>query len=243
MDVFVTYDAMREHAFVCFRKSGMDSQVAGYLDDGLYVEFGVDDPVEMRVLSVDHPFYARTPDFGDRLRRLIGPTIEARLRECDQRSTATAEEIPVAEAEVTQLHAAWQEAVAVLNGMSADPWLARLSVPLALARGTVSAIAERAGKLIREWRLPILLDPVVAREAVLKERPGQAAAASAFSGMIDLPAELADILQAEPRARADLARGMLNLRILLRPGSTPPPLMVQLAALATGRPQWRAEKS
>ena len=236
MDVFVTYDAVREHAFVCFRRATGDPEVAGYLDEGLYVEFSEDGQVEMQVLSVDHPFYARSPVFADRVQQLVGPTVVARLRECDQGSVAVAEEIWVSAAEVEGLRPAWQAAIPVLRDAAADRWLRRLSGPLVHGRPTISTVIEQAGKWIREWRLPILLDPVVAREADVDIRPRETVTATSFSGIVELPPGLTEVLRAQPMARVDVGQGVLKLRILLDGGSSPPPLMVEVLGAGNAVP-------
>jgi hypothetical protein len=228
MDVFVTYDAVREHAFICFQKAAGEPNLAGYLDEGLYVEFNEDDQAELQVLAVDHPFYARSPEFGDRFRQLIGATIAARLHKCDQEAAPVAEEISVSASEVEELRPAWQAAISKLHDATADPLLAGLSRPAARRRQILSTVIEQAGKWIREWHLPVLLDPVVAREALVDVRPEEAVTTTAFSGIVELPPDLTEVLQADPMARVDIGQGVLRLRILLQGASAPPPLMVEV---------------
>jgi hypothetical protein len=228
MDVFATYDAVRDHAFVCFQKATGDPDEAGYLDDGLYVEFSIQDQAMLRVVSVEHPFFARSPQFADRLQDLLGTTITSRLQQCHKRAAALVADIPVDEAEIAMRQPIWHAAVAKIRTDQAQPSRGRLSTQTAPMRKSVSIVTKRAGKAIREWRFPVTLDPVVARAAEV-ECDIESAPAS-FSGIFELPSELIETLHVEPAGRIDIAGDTLHLRILVRGGWTPPRLMVETSS-------------
>jgi hypothetical protein len=202
METFVVYDARREQAFVRFPCDASARAESGYLNAGLWVEFGPGDPARMLMVVVEHPFFARSAGFVDEVTALVGRTVVQRLRECHLREETVVDAVDVDEIEA--LKPAWENARRELRDRHSPNHLPAADV-------------DWQADLERQWLIPIRLEPVMARTV---RQP--VAVRTVFDGRIELPADLADTLRVERIVRIGIADRVMRVRGRVRDGEEPP---------------------
>lgn len=204
MNVFIAYDASREHACASFTPDAEPLAESGYLEDGLWVEFASGDPVRLCVVVVEHPFFARSAGFAERLTEILGQTVVGRLHACHRRTETLVGQVDLEIAEYADLLPGWERSRRELRSMQGR-------------FGALTEATREVGGSVREWLVPVRLEPVVARATRLPAVTG-----GKFDTRAELSSDLADTLQIEPTVRIDIADGVLHLRAHVRAGKTPP---------------------
>jgi hypothetical protein len=211
-EVFVIYDAGRESASVVFDWGGpaAETGVVARTREGVDAEFSLTPPVRLLALTVTRPFFGRDTAFVRHLYELLGNSVLAKLLRADASGITIAAAVPVPPAEVEQLLACWERLAPARPGMSAGE---RASA----AEWTAAGVLDLARQRLREWFVPVLLHPVVARHGAPPLPGGEGAGAHpgepvAFHGRVTLREDLARIGGVDPVARADVMDGRLLLR-------------------------------
>jgi hypothetical protein len=230
VEIFVMYDARRENALVIFDWGGpaAETSVVARTQKGVHVEFSLTPPVRLLALNVTRPFFGRDTAFVRHLYELLGNSVLAKLLMADAAGTTSATTVPVPPAEVENLLTCWQWLAPPSPDTSvggraavAEQSPAAERMPAERAAGVIDLVRQR----LREWFVPVVLHPVVARQVAPSPSGDEGASARpkepvTFHGRVTLREDLARIGGIHPVARADVLDGRLLLRARAT-GATP----------------------
>jgi hypothetical protein len=176
LQIFVTYDARRDRAYLCSDVAVDDRPVL--FDVAAIARFSLGESPVLVSLEIDRPFFARSTAFEKTLRDLVGRRILERLREGHDQGISIAEDVAVPAGEIAALTSSWRS-FASRGEMPArhEPRPARETVDVVLGR-------------LREWFIPLRLAPVVARDGAA---PATENPAGTLTNWVEAPAEVAEL--------------------------------------------------
>jgi hypothetical protein len=175
-------------------------------------------------LTVARPFFGRDTAFVRHLNELLGNSVLAKLLMADTVGTTSATTVPLPPKEVEDLLTCWERLAPPRLDTSAEERTAVAEQSPAAERTAAEravGVMDLARQRLREWFVPVLLHPVVARQ-VTPSAPGEEGAGAClkdpvtFHGRVTLREDLARIGGIDPAARVDV----LDARLLLRARAT-----------------------